>query len=473
MSLAKNTVRIGCGSGGADDRREDAIEMVKNGDIEYLCCDRLAERTLANAKIRMLEDPTVGYNKQLEPWFRAVIPEAVKKDVTIVGNFGAANVPAAGAKVAEIARELGHSDLQIATITGDDILRTVEEGELEMTHLLNSEPLDLSKGPLLANAYIGIEPILEALAADADIILGGRIADLSMFLAPMIHEFGWEQEELDSLANGATIAHLLECGMYGTGANLHEPSHLEVPDLDRLALPLAEVNPDGSAVVSKPPETGGIVDEMSIEAQLCHEIHDPKDYKTPDLVVDISGVELEEVGEDQVYVSGATGSPRPDDLKALIGVKNGYLVQIEGGWAGSNSYEKAKVTRDQILKPKLERWEHRDQLIDSRFDVVGVDAIHGSASPEPECNPNEVRLRLAAKVETKTAAQDLISLMKMAQWMSCAGAGGVQTTMQRNITITPTTVPRDIVETDVTIERAGEAVEVVEAIGETAEREEA
>lgn len=463
MPPNRENVRIGCGSGGGDDRREPAVKMVQNGDVEYLCCDRLAERTLANSKRRMLEDPSAGYNPQLVPWFSAVLPEAIDRDVTIIGNFGAANVPAAGRKVAGVARELGYDDVEIATITGDDVLDAItdDDRDPDLRHLVSGEPLSVSE-PLLAHAYIGADAVVDAIERDADVIIGGRIADLSMFLAPMIYEFGWKPDELDKLANGATIAHLLECGMYGTGANIYQPGYVEVPGLDDLPLPLAEVEPNGHAVVSKPEDTGGVVNELSLGNQLAHEIHDPTDYKTPDLVIDVSQVELKEVGPDKVYVSGATGKPRPEEYKALVGYRNGYIAQIDGGWAGSQSYEKAKVTRDRILKPKLEAWDYYDQLDEWRFDVVGVDAIHGPVSGEPECDPNEVRLRVAARVDSREAADDLAVLMKMALWMSAAGAGGVQTKVQPNITIEPTTVPRDFVEEEISIMRASEEADAAD-----------
>lgn len=454
MRTSGKTLRIGCGSAGHGQREDVAIKVVEDGDVEYLCCDRLAERTLANARRRMLTGDGPGYDPRLEPWFEAMIPRCAREDITIVGSFGAADTPGAGAKVAEIAAELGYDDLKVATITGDDIVDAVEESDRDLEHVDTGEPLQLEESPLMAHAYIGSDPIVEALERGADVIVGGRLTDLSLFLAPMIHEFGWDTDDLETIANGATVAHLLECGAAATGASIHQPGFVEVPGLGDIGLPLAEVEPNGEAVMSKPSDSGGVANELSFAVKLGYEVHDPTAYETPELVLDVSGVELERVGRNRVRVSGATGEPAPSTLKALVGYHNGFVCDVQGSWAGPDSYEKATVVRDTVLKPKLDAWEHADRVFETRFDVIGVDAIHGPAAGEPDCDPNEVRLRFAAKVETERVAKDLAHLMAVNIYPTCAGAGAVTMDVTPNLTIHPTLVPPESVTTNVDVVEA-------------------
>lgn len=454
--MGEEIVRVGCGSAGSGQREDVAVTVVEEGDVDYLCCDRLAERTLANLRTRMLTDAHPGYDPRLEPWFRSLIPKCAERGTKIIGSFGGANIDGAAERIAAIAREEGYPNRTIASIHGDDVRKVVAREETELTHLVDGDAIGIDSEPLIANAYLGTEGIVAALAEDADIIIGGRIADLSLFLAPMIHEFGWTRNDLDTMAQGAAVAHLLECGEYATGANLHQPGTVEVPDLDDLALPLAEITPAGDAVVTKPEETGGVVNELSVGVQLGYEIHDPEHYASPDLVVDVSEVELTQEGPDRVRVSGAKGKPRPECLKVLVGERSGYLIQIEGSWAGSDSLAKAEATRDEILKPALDRWDQRTELLDYRFGIIGVDSIHGPESGDPDCEPNEVRLRFAARVHSETAAQDLIHLMTVKFWPSCAGVGGVQSNIQPNIKLQPTSLPRSVVDWSIRSEPAFE-----------------
>jgi hypothetical protein len=451
MGTSGKTLRIGCGSAGHGQREDVAIKVVEDGDVEYLCCDRLAERTLANARRRMLTGTGPGYDPRLEPWFEALIPRCVRQDITIIGSFGAADTQGAGEKIAEIAAELGYDDLTIATITGDDIVDAIEDDAVDMEHAVTGESVQFEESPLMAHAYIGSEPIVDALAQGADVVIGGRLTDLSLFLAPMIHEFGWDGDDLETLANGATVAHLLECGAAATGASIHQPGYVEVPGLGDIGLPLAEVEANGEAVVSQPADSGGVANELSFGVKLGYEVHDPTAYKTPELTLDVSGVELEQVDENRVRVSGAAGEQAPDTLKALVGFQNGFIADVQGSWAGPDSYEKAKVVRDTVLKPKLEAWEPADEVVETRFDIIGVDAVHGPAAGEPDCDPNEVRLRVAAKVETEAAAKDLAHLTAVNIYPTCAGAGGVGMDVNPNLTIHPTLVSPEAVSTDVNI----------------------
>jgi len=456
------TVTVGCGSGASASRREKAIAVAREPAVEYLCCDRLAERTLANAAANMLAEPDRGYNPSLERWFRAVLPECVENGVRIIGSFGAANTSVASEQVIRIAEELGY-DLNVATVLGDDVLDAVLEESVDLSHWQTGEPIDYdrrnivdpSAPPLFAHAYLGADPIVEALDRRADIVITGRVADLSLFLAPLIYEFGWCNGDIDEIAGGATVGHLLECEAYATGGNLYEPGHVDIPEMDDIGFPIAEVGPSGEAVLTKPDGTGGIVSEFSLKNQLCHEILDPTAYESPDVTLDVTEVELDGIAEDQVHVSGAQGSPSPEDLKLLVGFDNGLFVEAGGSWAGPNSYEKAETCIERVIRPNVDRWEHSDQIFHGpRYDIVGVNSIHGPAVTTPDCDPNEAMVRVAAKIETEAAADDFADLVGNCVGMGGgAGAGGLVKQVRPNITIFPATIPRSHVDQSVELHR--------------------
>lgn len=457
-----NTVTIGCGSASSSGRREKAVKVAAEPGVDYLCCDRLAERTLANVTAASLGNPEEGYNPALERWFDAVLPVCVENDVTIVGSFGAANVPVAGRKVVELCEERGF-DVDVATVEGDDVLDVVLEDKLDLPHWLTGEPMDPERwriadpdaNPIMANAYLGADPVVEALDRGADVVITGRVADLSLFLAPLTYEFGWTAEDLEALAGGATVGHLLECGAYATGGNLYEPGRVDVPGKDDVGLPIAEVESDGTAVVTKPSGTGGVVSEFTLKNQLCHEVLDPAEYASPDLVLDVTEVTFERVGQDRVRVTGATGAQRPDELKLLVGFDNGFLVEAGGSWAGPPSYAKARTCIDEVIRPNVERWEHREAIFHGpRYDVVGVDSIHGPVVDGPECDPNEAVVRVAAKLDSRAASNDFVDLVVDCIGMGGGGgAGGFRGSVERNLTIFPSLIRRDRVDT--TVEMVG------------------
>lgn len=448
MGETKNTVRVGCGSAYSRDPADLAVKMAEDGGIEYLCCDRLAERTLAKATADKKDGTAEGYNPLLEDWFSAVLPICYEKAITILGNFGAASPEAAGEKISEIAKDLDCRDLTIATITGDDVLDKLDDYEL--TNLDTGEPLTPENLPgevVSANAYIGVEPMLDALDSGADIIIGGRIADMSPYLAVMMHEFGWGEDELQKKARGTSLAHLLECGTYSTGGNFGYPGYVRVPEPDNLGLPLVEVGEDGVGIISKPDGTGGVVSELSMTSQLVYEVHDPANYKTPDVTVDMQDVKIEQIGEDKVKVTGAKGKPRPEEYKVLVGVDEGYKAEIESGWGGRDALAKADMTIEEAIKPTLEKLD--EKLREVQINRVGVDAIHGAAAPEPSCDPNEVRMRIAFKTDDAKTAEEVLDTLEPLTFFTAIGGGGLKRSVTSTVGTYPTLLPRDAVTLEV------------------------
>ena len=290
----QRTIRIGCGAGFSGDRIEPAVELAEKGGIEYLVFECLAERTIALAQQSRLLDPAGGYDPLLVARMEAVLPLCRKNGIRIVTNMGAANPRAAAAQVVEIARRLELPGLKIAAVTGDEVKSAVVAGDFpvfERKHNVSA----LGDRLVSAHAYLGAAPIVEALEAGADIVLTGRVADPSLFLAPLIHEFGWKSDDWHRLGQGTLAGHLLECAGQITGGYFVDSGRKAVPDLARLGFPIAEVSVDGTVVITKVPGSGGAVTAQTCKEQLLYEIHDPAAYVTPDVVADFSAVEVKEV----------------------------------------------------------------------------------------------------------------------------------------------------------------------------------
>ncbi|WP_109485875.1 acyclic terpene utilization AtuA family protein [Occallatibacter savannae] len=433
-----NTLRIGCGAGYSGDRIDPAVELAEKGDIAYLVFECLAERTIAIAQKARLTDPVAGYDPLLEERMRAVLPICAQKHIRIISNMGAANPPAAAEKTRDIAQQLGHRGLRIAAVTGDDVLETLRAGIDEVDSL--EGPLPPAETWLSANAYLGVAPIIEALRSDADIILTGRVADPALFLAPLVHEFRWSLEDWELLGKGTAVGHLLECAGQLTGGYFGDPGVKDVPDLDRLGFPIAEVSEDGSAVLTKIDGSGGVINAATCTEQLLYEIQDPAAYYTPDVVADFSGVAFSELGRDRVSVSGAAGRMRPSTLKVSIGYRDGYIGEGQISYAGPNALARAELARD-ILAKRLAGLE----ISELRFDFIGLNSIHGTQLSRNAAVPHEVRLRAAGRASSLAAAAWITREVEALYTNGPAGGGGASGSAREVIAIASALIPRDAV----------------------------
>ena len=317
-------LRIGCGAGFSGDRLDPAIELATRGNLDYLVLECLAERTIALAQQARVRSPESGYDPLLTDRIAALLPACVEHHTTIITNMGAANPTAAAAVVKDIARQLGLGGLTIATVTGDDVLKLVRERDAVIAETGTSVSA-LGRQLVSANAYIGAEPIVEALAAGANVVIAGRVADPSLFVGPQVHEFGWSLDAWPQLGRATLVGHLLECAGQITGGYFADPGCKDVDGLSRLGFPIAEVTEEGPAVITKVPGSGGRVTPATCKEQLLYEIHDPSAYITPDTVADFSQVRITEIAFDRVAVDGATGRPRPDTLKVSLGYLDGFI----------------------------------------------------------------------------------------------------------------------------------------------------
>jgi len=422
------TVRIGCGAGYSGDRIEPAVELAEKGDLDYLVFECLAERTIALAQQAKAKDADAGYDPLLLDRMAAVLPACVRRHVRVITNMGAANPVAAAAAVCRLAKTLGLSGLRIAAVTGDDVL-----------HLVNS--VEDIQGPIVsANAYIGVEPLIEALSTGADVIIAGRIADPSMFLAPLIHAFGWALDDWRLLGCGTLAGHLLECAGQVTGGYFADPGHKVVEGLARLGFPIAEVTSDGGVVVTKVEGSGGGVTTATCKEQLLYEIQDPAAYVTPDVVADFSQVRMREVGRDRVLVEGADGRPRPATLKVSLGYFDGFIGEGQISYAGSGAVERARLAMEIVAERLRLTGLAADEI---RFDLIGVNAVHGPRVSASHADPYEVRLRVAGRVRTLKEAVRVGNEVETLYTNGPSGGGGVTRSTREVLAVASTFVPRE------------------------------
>lgn len=436
-------IRIGAGAGYSGDRIEPAIELAEKGDIDYLIFECLAERTIAVAQQSKMKNPELGYDPLLEDRMHAVLRLCSEKGIRIITNMGAAHPLAAAAKVREIAAALGLTRLKVAAVGGDDVLQQVMQGDYLDD---NGNPVSALGGKLLsANAYLGAQPLVDALAQGADVVITGRVADPALVLAPLIHEFGWAMNDWHRLGQGTLVGHLLECAGQITGGYFADPGFKDVAKLAKLGFPLAEVAEDGTAVITKVAGSGGLVSLATCKEQLLYEIHDPSAYMTPDVIADFSQVNMEQLGPDRVRVSGASGRARPDTLKVSLGYVDSYIGEGQISYAGPGALARAQLALD-IVEQRLQLVGQRlgESLDELRSELIGVNAIHGRnlSDAAGAAEPYEVRLRVAARSSTLQAARRVGNEVEALYTCGPAGGGGATKSAKDVVAVLSTFLPR-------------------------------
>ncbi|MFJ7850617.1 acyclic terpene utilization AtuA family protein [Peribacillus sp. NPDC097206] len=399
------SVRVGAAQGFYGDTFNGALMNVQYGDIDYLSFDCLAELTMAIlAKDKQKREDT-GYTKDIGIAMNMLLPLAKEKGIKILTNAGGINPIGAQEEVLSIARELGLNDLKVAVITGDNILPHIDELielGMDLEDLETGRPFtkEVQQKLLFANAYIGSQPLVEALRQGADVVISGRSTDTAQFLAPLIYEFGWEKDDWNRLASGIFMGHLLECSAQSTGGNF-SGRWQDIENFENIGYPIAEMYENGEFIVTKPKDSGGLVSVDTVKEQMLYEIHDPSAYITPDVVVDITGVTLEQVGKDEVKVKGVKGKESPKTLKAVMGFENGYMGQALIGYSWPDAFEKAK-SADRIIRNQIEqRGLPFDEI---RTDFVGYNSLHGPLAKLPQEDINELYVRIVVKAQDKRVA---------------------------------------------------------------------
>jgi len=458
--------RIGAGAGYSGDRIDPARDLAERGQLDALVFECLAERTIALAQMRRQQDPAAGFDPLLRERLRAVLPACTRQAVTVITNMGAANPPAAGRAALEVARELGLPRLRVAVVTGDDVLAWLAAHEVPLLDG-GATTASLAGRIVSANAYLGADALLPALRGQPDLVITGRVADPALFLAPLMHRFGWAPDDWVRLGRGIAVGHLLECAAQVSGGYIAEPGRLDVPALEDVGFPLAEVGADGDAVITKLAGTGGRVDRLTCTAQLLYEIEDPARYLQPDVTADFSRVQLREAGSDRVAVSGAAGRERPALLKVSVGVREGFIGEGQISYAGPGAKARGelalRVLEHRLRVAGLDRLEHRAELI-------GVNAMHGAAAgawrgPPADtletiaaaaagdgrwqrilAEPDEVRVRLAVRCATRAEAERIGQEVESLYLNGPAAGGGVTQGVREVLAVASCLVPRDAVQ---------------------------
>ena len=434
------TVRIGSGAGYSGDRIEPAVELCAKGDIQYLGFECLAERTIALAQQERMRNPAAGFDPLLEQRMSAILEICKSKGIKIITNMGAANPGAAARKTAEIAKRLGVGRLSVAAVTGDDVLDVCKQRDLPLLEI-DGRMNDLGNRIVSANAYLGAEPIAEALAAGADVVITGRVSDPALFLGPLIREFGWAMDDWDRLGRGTLAGHLLECAGQITGGYFADPGYKDVADLGRLGFPIGEVSEDGNLLVTKVPGSGGVVTEATCKEQLLYEVHDPACYVQPDVVADFSHVTIEEVGRDTVRVQGGRGAPKTETLKVSVGYVDGYVGEGQISYAGPGAPERGRLALN-IVRERLSLTGV--QTRETRFDVIGVDSLHGATLPWGR-EPYEVRIRAVGRTDSMTEAVRIGNEVETLYTNGPAGGGGAWKSAREVVAVASVLLPRALV----------------------------
>ncbi|MCW5746807.1 MAG: DUF1446 domain-containing protein [Alphaproteobacteria bacterium] len=433
----KRSVRIGCGAGFSADRLEPAVDLAQRGALDYLVFECLGERTMAFGHRDRMLDGSKGYNPHVGQRMRAVLPACRRNGTVIVTNMGAANPLAAAQLTVGIARELGLAGVKVACVEGDDVTRQIGPG----TALQDCAGTvrDIALPVVGANAYLGVEALLPALRAGADVVIAGRVADPSLFLAPLAHRFGWALDDWQMLGCGTVAGHLLECGMQVTGGYFADPGFKDVPGLADCGYPIADVGFDGSLVVTKLPDTGGCVTTATVKEQLLYEVHDPAGYLTPDVTADFSRVTVEQVEADSVRVAGADGRRRPDNLKVTIGFDGGFLAEAGVSYAGPNAQARARLAGE-VVWQRLSR--NNALQGDLRIDMIGLNSLHGTAR-ESATDCEDVRLRVALRARRR---EDIDTMLWEVESLLCcgpAGGGGYRGSVSPCVVTHSTLLPRE------------------------------
>ena len=435
------TIRIGSGAGYAGDRLEPSLELIEKGNLDYISYECLAERTIAIGQEAKLKDPTKGYNGLLEHRMEKALPLCWKHHVKLITNMGSANPEAGAAKCVEIAKKHGLTGMKIACVTGDDLLPNIEK-YMDVQVWETGEPLSKLPGRIVsANAYMGVEGILKALDEGADVVITGRVSDPAIFMAPLIHEFGWRLDDWDKLGKSTMVGHLLECGGQVTGGYFAEPGKKDVPGVGHLGFPIVEIAEDGSLVVTKVPEAGGMVTVETCSEQIVYEIHDPENYLTPDVVADFKQVKFTEIAKDVVRVEGATGKPRTDTFKCSIGYKDCFIGDGEISYGGPGCLERAKLAIE-ILKERIELIAP-GQFDELKFDLIGCNSLYWNPDYRYDEGLSEVRVRAAGRAKTKAIADLIPNEVEALYTNGPAGGCGAVKRTRDIVSVASILVPRE------------------------------
>ncbi len=391
-------IKIGGATGFWGETDMAMSQFFTEGDLNYIVFDYLAEITMSILARARASDPALGYatdfvSAMVKPNLQRIADSGVK----LISNAGGVNPEACGNALRDVIAAEG-LNLKVVVVTGDDVLDQLDaikaSGGAEMFSGETFPPTDKVAS---ANAYIGAFPIASALSAGADIVVTGRCVDSAVTLGACIYEFGWAADELDKLAAGSAIGHLIECGPQATGGNFTDWE--DVADtLHNVGYPIAEVSPDGSCDIYKPRDTGGIVNRGTVAEQLLYEIGDPASYILPDVVCDFTQINLEQVADNRVRVSGARGRGVPTTYKTSMTWADGWRAGTTFWCIGRRAADKARIFAEEALvrtRSKIRAMGGQD-FDDVAIDIIGEESFWG-AHASVGSSSREVALKVACR----------------------------------------------------------------------------
>lgn len=401
------TIRIANAAGFLGDNLDAPRLLVEHDQVDYLTLEYLAELTMSILARQREKDPAAGYAPDFLEVLKSLVPALKSQpNLKIVTNAGGMNPQACAAAATTILHDVGLKETTIGVVSGDDLLPHLTELQSAGCRFENLDTgqslAELRQTAVSANAYLGARPIAEALAGGARIVITGRVADASLTLGPAAYKFNWKWDDWNRLAGGSVAGHLIECGAQITGGLYR---HWQNLDLANVGYPIAEINDDGSSVITKPKGSGGAVNRNIVIEQLVYEIGDPAHYLTPDVDVDFTTVGVEEVGPDRVAVRSATGSQAPETYKVSLAYSAGFTASGTLLVGGNDCVQKARACGEMILKRVARAgFELHQTLIECLGAGDGVPSLFPTPhSPFPTCR--EVVLRVSVSDPRRDAVE--------------------------------------------------------------------
>jgi len=451
----KEKVRVASGQGFWGDLLSAPVDQVRGGQIDYLMLDYLAEVTMSIMQKQRSRDANAGYAKDFVSLMREILPDCVEKNIKVLSNAGGVNVEGCANAISDAAKEIGLSGkVKIGVVTGDDILPRLDEfleKGVEIKNMDTGESLAAIRDKVQsANVYLGAQPLVEALDKGAQIIVGGRLTDTGLTLAPLMHEFGWSFEDWDKVATGTIAGHIIECGAQCSGGNC-QFDWQNIPDLANVGFPIVEAFPNGDFVITKHENTGGLVNIPSVKEQLLYEMGDPQSYITPDVVADFTSINLANDGKNRVRVFSIKGYPNTEFYKVSIAYTGGWKAVGTLVYSYPNAFEKAKLA-DKILRQRLEKLGLKFDVILTEF--VGVNATHGHLAGEPPKDIPEVQLRVAVRGQIKADVERFtkeIAPLILTGPPSVTGFAGGRPKVEEIMAYFPALIPKNLIETKVEV----------------------